>query len=284
MLTGQYDHVGLVMEDVVYRYAAFDTVINMLESQELWFSDIKKMNDWDEYDCGYRIVEKVVLAEYPDKFHILKKISPSKINSDFSILICSFSQKFDCLSMWRGYGDNGNGAAIGYSMRDIENQSLIQRYLAKNAPVNGKILFFPVIYSVDIFINEVKRYLNESRWQNPGVELNDTQFNHLKDGKLCMALIRLCTLYKNDFFVDERETRGFIEIDSFTDPYELTEREVYSEQSKYHKFCTAFKNIPAIKEVVLGPMCKISEGKLREKLTSLGLGSVAIRKSRGTYR
>lgn len=242
------------------------------------------MNDWDEYDCGYRIIEQVIHAEFPDKAHILKQISPSKINSDFAILICSFSQKFDCLSMWRGYGDNGNGAAIGYSINDVTNHHLFQRYLAKNAPINGKVLFFPVIYSVDIFTNEVKKYLNESRRRNPGVDLNDAQFSHLTDSKLCMALTRLCTLYKNDFFVDERETRGFIEIGSFTDPYKLDERDIYDEKSKYHKFCTTFGNIPAIKEVVLGPMCKISENELKEKLATLGLGRVVIRKSRGTYR
>lgn len=272
------------MDDIIYRYATPRTALGMLESQELWFTDITKMNDRNEYSCGYRVIERIIYGEYPDKTHILELISPSRINSDFSILICSFSQDGDSLSMWRGYGGHGGGIAIGYSQKDIGVCHLAQRYMPTMSRAKGKVLFFKIDYKVDLFTARVKKQLERSRRPNPNPSMSDDEFNTFKDKELCFALVRFCTLYKNDFFADEREVRGFLDINEFTDSYTLAERNIYNEQSRYHKFCTTYAGHPAIKEIVLGPTNKNSESSLRKRLAKLGLEQVAIRRSRGTYR
>lgn len=52
----------------------------------------------------------------------------------------------------------------------------------------------------------------------------------------------------------------------------------------YHKISSSFQGIPSIKEVVLGPLYEESDEYVRLKLDEMGLNSVKIKRSRGTYR
>jgi hypothetical protein len=129
------------MIEPIYRYASIQTIHAMLKSQELWFSDLRCMNDWDEYAAGYRIAKDVVASEYPHSLESLTEIAPDQMGPRFMGLICSFSSDGDCLSMWRGYGDDGRGAAIGYSVPTLEQNLLFERYISKGGSVIGKTQF-----------------------------------------------------------------------------------------------------------------------------------------------
>lgn len=273
------------MNNFAYRYAHVGTFLKMLESQTLWFSDLRRMNDWDEYAAGFRMASEIAAEEFPQYTNLLTEISPEQMHADFMVLICSFSLDGDCLSMWRGYGDNGAGAAIGYSYHDIQIQHLGVRYLAKMAPVQGKVQFFSVIYEEADFKENVRAYFSQvttslaSKAVTPHHEFQSMQLGMLK-----VALIRLCTLYKNDFFVDERELRGFIEVNEHADPYTLGVRDSGFGQADYHQVQTCSFGVPAIREVVLGPRCELTVEEVKTKLITCGLSKVNIRQSRGTYR
>lgn len=273
------------MTELVYRYANAETFLTMLSSQELWFSDLRKMNDSDEYAAGFRIVSEIITSEYPEEIEILNEISPDKMNTRFMVLICSFSSAGDCLSMWRGYGANGRGAAIGYDSRDIKNHSLFVRYLNKMNPVSGNVAFFPVIYDEEIYRTSLRQQIQRilSQPKNLSAEEADT-FAAIRTGMLGFFLTRMCVLYKNEFFADEREIRGFIEINDKVDPHELKTRPSDFGETAYHPLNTNFSGVPAIKEVILGPRCTLTPEKIRDKLIENGLMKVAIRSSIGTYR
>jgi hypothetical protein len=273
------------MNNLAYRYAHTSTFFKMLESQTLWFSDLRRMNDWDEYAAGFRMASEIAAEEFPQYTNLLSEISPERMHADFMVLICSFSLDGDCLSMWRGYGDNGAGAAIGYSYPDIQMQHLGVRYLDKMAPVQGKVQFFNVIYEEAAFKENVRA--DFARVTTSLANKDTTQhheFQSVQLGMLKVALIRLCTLYKNDFFVDERELRGFIEVNEHADSYTLGVRDSGFGQADYHQVQTSSFGIPAIKEVVLGPRCALTVEEVKTKLITCGLSNVNIRNSRGTYR
>lgn len=273
------------MNTLAYRYAHTNTFLKMLESQTLWFSDLRRMNDWDEYAAGFRMASEIAAEEFPQYTNLLSEISPERMRADFMVLICSFSLDGDCLSMWRGYGDNGAGAAIGYCYSGIQMQHLGERYLAKMAPVQGKVQFFQVIYEEAAFKEQVCAYFAKATTllaSKVAAQLHG--FQSVQLGMLKVALIRLCTLYKNDFFVDERELRGFIEVNEHADPYALGVRDSGFGQADYHQVQTCSFGIPAIKEVVLGPRCALAVEEVKAKLITCGLPNVNIRKSRGTYR
>lgn len=273
------------MNTFAYRYAHAGTFLKMLESQTLWFSDLRRMNDWEEYAAGFRMASEIAAEKFPQYTNLLSEISPERMHADFMVLICSFSLDGDCLSMWRGYGDNGAGAAIGYDYPEIEMQHLGARYLDKMAPVQGKVQFFQVIYEEAVFKEQICAYFAKTTTllaSKAGAQLQG--FQSVQLAMLKVALIRLCTLYKNDFFVDERELRGFIEVSEHVDPYTLGVRDSGFGQADYHQVQTCSFGVPAIREVVLGPRCVLSEEEVMENLITCGLPNVKIRKSRGTYR
>lgn len=273
------------MNNLAYRYAHAGTFLKMLESQTLWFSDLRRMNDWDEYAAGFRMASEIAAEEFPQYKNLLNEISPEQMHANFMVLICSFSLDGDCLSMWRGYGDNGAGAAIGYSYPDIQMQHLGARYLAKMAPVQGKVQFFKVIYEEASFKENVRAYFAQvTSSLTSKIATLHHEFQSVQLGMLKVALIRLCTLYKNDFFVDERELRGFIEVNEHADSYTLGVRDSGFGQADYHQVQTCSFGIPAIREVVLGPRCDLTVEEVKTKLTTCGLSNVNIRQSRGTYR
>jgi len=273
------------MTELAYRYATSETILTMLSSQELWFSDLRRMNDWDEYAAGFRIASEIISDECPKMTDILKEISPDQMNSRFMVLICSFSHAGDCLSMWRGYGANGRGAAVGYDLCDIRNHSLFERYLEKMNPVFGNVAFFPVIYDEETYRTTLRQQIQGILAQPQNLPLEQaSMFADTRKGMLGFALARMCTLYKNDFFADEREIRGFIEINDKVDPYALGTRLSDFGEVAYHRLNTNFSGIPAIKEVVLGPQCTLHPEEVRKKLVENGLVDVVIKRSRGTYR
>lgn len=277
--------LGLVMGDIFYRYAEKETALRMLESQELWFSDIKKMNDYGEYDAGFSLVEELISTEYSEHKAVLEKISPDGVGSRFKVLICSFSGEGDCLSMWRGYGDNGRGIAIGYDVGMLKLHSIGLRYLQKMAPISGKPLFLPVIYDKKDFLSNLKIQIDRVIGSKESPSWNDNDKNHraVRCGMLEILLMRSCILYKSKFFSDERERRGFIEISESTDPYDLNPGKSPFGETEHAKL-SINKFGSSIKEIILGPCFFSSEDEIKEELMKNGLGRVIVKKSEGTYR
>ncbi|MEI7348027.1 DUF2971 domain-containing protein [Dickeya chrysanthemi] len=267
--------------DLAYRYANAETFLKMLESQELWFTDLRNMNDWDEYSAGYRIAKDLIINEFPNHIKVLENISRDKMRDNFMMLICSLTNDGDCLSMWRGYGDNGRGAAVGYSTLDIENHHLFERYLQKLSPTQGRAKFYPVLYSEEEFKKQIRSYAYRLFTLSDDMVQNTLLVRSHMFGNL---LTKLCTLYKNDFFKDEREIRGFIEINDVVYSYNMGRRNTDFGDAPYHKINSAFQGIPSIKEVVLGPLYEESDEYVRSKLNAAGLSGVNIRRSKGTYR
>ncbi|GKX39619.1 hypothetical protein SOASR014_33580 [Pectobacterium carotovorum subsp. carotovorum] len=271
--------------DLAYRYANAETFLKMLESQELWFTDLRNMNDWDEYSAGYRIAKELIINEFPNQIKVLENISREQMSDNFMMLICSLTNDGDCLSMWRGYGDNGRGAAVGYSTLDIENHHLFERYLQKLSPIQGRTKFHPVFYSEEEFKEQIRSYAHRLFTLSDDTPLDMVQdILSVRSHMFGNLLTKLCTLYKNDFFKDEREIRGFIEISDVVDPYNTNRRNTDFGDALYHKINSAFQGIPSIKEVVLGPLYEESDEYVRSKLNATGLSGVNIRRSKGTYR
>ncbi|KGC58723.1 hypothetical protein Y024_269 [Burkholderia pseudomallei TSV44] len=270
------------MTNLVYRYANASTFLSMLHSQELWFTDLRQMNDWNEYEAGFRIASEIIACDFPELTAAIEAISPDKMDPYFMILICSFGSLGDCLSMWRGYGDNCYGAAIGYDPKKIQDHCMFGRYLTKRNPISGKVLFLPVIYDDQAYRSMLRQYIQSASNQLKNLSGEDANVHaavHTRTLKI--ALMRLCTLYKDHFFADEREIRGFIEINAEVDPYKLQVRQSEFGEATYHRLDTNFQNVRAIEEVVLGPLCTLTEMEVRNKLVENGLDGVVIRRSRG---
>ena len=125
---------------ILYHYCDTSTFLNIIKKKQLWMTDISKSNDYDEmrillpdiFDYIVNAYERTPFVfNYVGKkgLDAIKQVvddTERLINKAFergrttSFVVC-FSEYGDSLGQWRGYGDDGNGISIGFSLRDLQN-------------------------------------------------------------------------------------------------------------------------------------------------------------------
>ena len=168
----------------------------------IWFSDIKYLNDSSECDYIYTLIPRCLrdLDLNKDFRKILKSIN--KYQSDKNFYVASFSKNPDCLELWNYYTKTTNG--VGYNIEFSKNcLFMINVYSVQGA----------IIYSQDIQIELLKEILcqyNEFYLQNNQILKKD----HSKKEVFIMNLMTLLELYnlfyKDSAFYNEQEYRVVI--------------------------------------------------------------------------
>ncbi len=113
-------------DQLIYHYCSAETLLNIVNSKNLRFSDINMLNDSQETRWGYstfeeaatRLIERKSLpgigVDFPTEFFD----DVDKIMHGFQLaahpFICCLSKVADSLEQWRAYGDDGRGFAIGF--------------------------------------------------------------------------------------------------------------------------------------------------------------------------
>jgi len=111
---------------ILYHYTAADGLLGMLQSHQIWATNVRFMNDRSELDYGINLVCRVFeedefVGKLPPKdkpaFTKIKKTirlmldDVEKNTTHFAICFC---EKENLLSQWRGYGQSGSGFALGF--------------------------------------------------------------------------------------------------------------------------------------------------------------------------
>lgn len=127
----------------LYHYTTAEGLKGMIETQELWATDIFYLNDWKEFYHGRAEFKRVLeekLASAVGKDTCEKKIArvvsdllekPSPLGSN-RVFVCSFSEKGNDLSQWRAYCHDG-GYSIGFrrdqlkELADRENNCSLRK-------------------------------------------------------------------------------------------------------------------------------------------------------------
>ena len=120
--------------EYLYHYTTMSALFGMLnnldekndDSIRFWASHISYMNDPAEYNFFISALSNAVFRY--EKLHGLSKRyfrlkqaydTIGALAGDFYIL--SLSENQDNLSMWRAYGSNGQGVAIGFKTKDLKS-------------------------------------------------------------------------------------------------------------------------------------------------------------------
>ena len=111
------------IDETLYHYTDGRGLKGILESQTIWFTDYRHMNDPSELTHGIDIAKDVVrvLANGSDgRVRLFLEtlsdmFSVRNFSSNLEFLIASFSKERDDLGQWRAYADNGRGYAIGFA-------------------------------------------------------------------------------------------------------------------------------------------------------------------------
>jgi Protein of unknown function (DUF2971) len=206
------------LNSLIYHYCSATTAEQITRSGKLWFSDITKMNDPNEYKYGFERLKSSNLVNSS----VLDQI---QMGQQFQIFSASFSTESDCLTLWRCYGDNGKGVAIGFDRDELQQTSLFSRYEQAMQPVIGNIQFFDVSYE-DSFVDKVRHYLSLCVGA--------------KEMLLIPALIRLCYTHKNKCYSDERELRAVAELSDQATSYNPQTRDGQYGKTNYCEVPTRY--------------------------------------------
>lgn len=116
----------------LYHYTNLNGFSGIINSSELWLSNLYFLNDKNEYELGLKFVTEQ-LESYKDGFSVLK---PTKyfiealekaidfIKEKDAPYILSMTADNDLLSQWRGYTNNGVGVNIGFNEKFFKKNNL----------------------------------------------------------------------------------------------------------------------------------------------------------------
>jgi hypothetical protein len=112
---------------VIYHYTNDVGLRGILETGQLWLTDIFSLNDPSELSHGFSHAIKVMHERTangpPESKAFAKKFAAYpllEIQESTPFFMCSFSSCGDDLGQWRAYADNGRGYALGFDAKALE--------------------------------------------------------------------------------------------------------------------------------------------------------------------
>jgi hypothetical protein len=141
---------------IIYHYTNDVGLRGILETGQLWFSDIFNLNDPSELGHGLSFALNILndkAASGPPESKLFAKNLSSFVQQGGTqksghYFMCSFSSYGDDLGQWRAYADNGRGYALGFNLNALEGA-----FVKHTAPV---VKAFPVTYK-DVQLIEIHR-------------------------------------------------------------------------------------------------------------------------------
>jgi hypothetical protein len=128
--------VGESLDDetpsILYHYTTANGLKGIVESNTIWATHYRFLNDKTEYKYGQQIIENVLnetIGNHSDDKSLVDfvgKIIAGIKAPRRGIYIMSFSEKKDQLSQWKGYSDNGLGYSVGFDLAELSHLRPIQ--------------------------------------------------------------------------------------------------------------------------------------------------------------
>ena len=100
----------------LYHYTSQEGFLGILKTNEIWATNAQYLNDTKEMNYAISLVNDRIYKNNSIEKHKLNGLKEA-INDlpGVNICVCSFTEKGDLLSQWRGYGSNGSGMSLGFS-------------------------------------------------------------------------------------------------------------------------------------------------------------------------
>lgn len=227
---------------ILYQYTDLNALKGIITNNELWATHWRYLNDDNEFKGAFKILKTCI-----DKKKALKKTKRqtksylkvlqnlfdqnADISDYYDVGLCSFSEKGDLLSQWRGYGKKYRSVSIGFNPKKLDCERINN---------NSPLLFCKVIYKdrdkVKIF-NKMLDYINSL-----SISKNDYLTLHIS---FCILL--LCC--KDDCWKEEKEWRLLmLPTKNYTLDFNVGE---YNLIPFYKLNCFLNNSISAIKKIIL---------------------------------
>lgn len=292
------------MSDLIWHYTSLDSCLKILESKELWASDIRKMNDPKEVEFGQEIISQEFIQSFPEHENVILQmlLQVNMIDHERIKFSCSFSDHPCDLSQWRAYGSDGEGVSIGIDPNELlsANEDKLKEFTLASYSL------LPVIYGVEDVRSEVRSLIDAhievnkvENWADPiFFDYKNDRDRAIQTSRLLNDLSTLVYRSKDDFYRSESEKRAIFDRPIILllqklsgDLYEAVDSSIKLRLGMYGPtFYTGLKlrgreeNDGVIKAIQLGPKCKASKDDMKTILRYYELKSVGVVPSERNYR
>lgn len=279
----------------VYHYTSLTAFQNIIENQNLWFSDYAYLNDSSEVRHGVGMANEifggVLDGSHADERTLLERILILPADKQPRICVACFSMDRDSLTQWKGYGSHAVGVAFGVTP--------LRFYFDLGKGVH--VRYVPVIYDTEMKQRILGSFASD--WSEAHKrDREEGHGHHLKSYKMLSGVFyEIVSVLKDDAFRDEREFRFIYQESPFIEPG------MFSPAAKLFRFngtvlapyttaADIFRSQPnpkgaqfprvTISEVIVGPHPKsgLVAASVREFLASRGYSNVAVHVSKIPFR
>lgn len=107
----------------LYHYTSLHGLLGMLSGKSLWATDVRFLNDSNEFEHALQIVncfsrQMYMDDDYLERFGLQVAYTVDNLYAE-NLFVTSFSERSDLLSQWRGYCPAGGGVCIGFDTEKI---------------------------------------------------------------------------------------------------------------------------------------------------------------------
>ncbi|MBM4054002.1 MAG: DUF2971 domain-containing protein [Planctomycetes bacterium] len=193
-----YEDIPLTL----FHYTTQNGFLGIIDTKSLRMSDNKYLNDTTEYTYAVQLVKDELKKRKYNKLRNFLDInrfdkSFERIKEEHPIFVCSFSEKEDLLSQWRGYSPSGGGFSIGFDKSDIVRKK--KKYREFN--------FVRCVYKNNDQRKFIRKFLDDSVCTFQKYDVSNEYLKSCFINNFFLMLLTIVPMLKHRSFREEREWR-----------------------------------------------------------------------------
>lgn len=248
----------------IYHFTKFESLLSILRSGRLYFSNLKNVNDPSEGLYSTRVIANCLKENEKNNNDISTLVlfyqNTIDHNQDLNLFSISFTGCVNNLHMWKEYGDYGKGVAIEFDKEKFTN--LIDCYTNKNKNDADFLQIKEVIYNKKTVSELIKGF-----FQNKELNSNNV--------KLVSNIICLYPLTKHNRYKIEKEYRICFVCSDYENFSEFCDCLIGTDNStgnpRHYININYLKDKDVIKSIFLGSNITLYQKKtLKDELKDLG--------------
>ena len=147
---------------LVFHYTSASGVIGMLESKEMWATNVSFLNDAKELveaaSVARNIIENMINRDgYRDQdLRLLQAMHDKAGTAARRYYVCSFSEVGDSLLHWRAYCPSTGGYAIGFPAEHLANRATEQGWYFVKCVYDHQEKYRIISEIIDSFVRDLR--------------------------------------------------------------------------------------------------------------------------------
>lgn len=278
-LLGERDQLCELKDESLYHYTNLAGLLGILESNCLWATHYKFLNDYSELSFAKDELRKSLINTKNFNFFYNRFLE----YEIYTLSLCDkkntpeYIQNNGLLSQWRGYGEDG-GFAIVFDKKKLEiileeENKIGEKNFEKGAKEKPKFFGRNIVYSNEIYLGGFEKEINEIN--NILGDESQGEADKMLD-KFIESWIKCISFYKSEGFKEESEYRVVASLGR-TNKNPHKKREFTYDKKPYIKLFEEMDALP-IQKIIVGPH-KDKEKRavqLEVQLSQLGRGDIEI--------